>query len=195
MPQCKSPWGQCILFDSTVFLFYINDLPNNILTSWINIYAYISTFCGCTFKNLEGESLALGLASELGLTSRWGKDCFVLFCNSKINVVIIRSFFTTVLDRCSLIDVHHLSDSSQTSSSINLFVSFLKVLEVWRNSCKSSKIVSLLLPCSLYIRIMLNQKGNIPALHGLEFPLLPFPALAGLKNFYTLSYVINYFPS
>lgn len=157
MPQFKNPWGQCILFGPNVFLFYINDLPNNIRTSWINIFAYITTFYGCTFKNLKGQSLALGLSSELGLTSRWGKDSFVLFCTSKTIVIIIKSFSTTKLDCYSLIDVHNLSEYSQTSS-INRFVSFAERPRSIVDSCKVSEILPHLLPYSLYIRLMLNQK-------------------------------------
>lgn len=54
-----------------MFLLYINNVPKNILSSLVNIYAAGSTVYACTSKNLGGQCLAGDISSGWDLTAQW----------------------------------------------------------------------------------------------------------------------------
>lgn len=60
------------------FCFFINDLPRNILRTFVNIYANESKVHECALKNKDDPSIEIDLSSDLTLTAQGGKK---LTCN------------------------------------------------------------------------------------------------------------------
>ena len=73
----------------TLFLLFINDLPDNILRSFVNIYADDTTLYGCTSKDLDHVSLASNLSSDLSNIVDWGKKWLVAFNSAKTKLLSI----------------------------------------------------------------------------------------------------------
>ena len=71
----------------TLFLLFINDLPNHILNSLVNIYADDTSLYRCTSSDVDDHTAAADLSSDLEQVVQWGKDWFVTFNASKTKLV------------------------------------------------------------------------------------------------------------
>ena len=71
----------------TLFLLFINDLPDHILKSFINIFADDTTDYGTTSRSFSHADLATELNSDLTLIVRWGKQWLVTFNASKTKLL------------------------------------------------------------------------------------------------------------
>ena len=71
----------------TLFLLFINDLPNHIINSMVDIYADDTTIYRCTSKNVDDEKVASDLSSDLENVVEWGKTWHVSFNPSKTKLV------------------------------------------------------------------------------------------------------------
>ena len=87
------------ILGSTLFLLYINDLPDDVISD-IAIYADDTTlYCVllsilCSPSDLWQQlELAAELESDLGDTVDWGKECLVVFHAGKTQLVLF--------DRCN----------------------------------------------------------------------------------------------
>ena len=58
----------------TLFLLFINDLPDNVLRSFINIFADDTTIYGFTSKDLNHQHLAYNLSEDVFGIVQWGKN-------------------------------------------------------------------------------------------------------------------------
>ena len=63
----------------TLFLLFINDLPNHIIESLVDIYADDSTLYQSTSSVTDDPMVAAGLSSDLEEVVQWGKRWFVSF--------------------------------------------------------------------------------------------------------------------
>lgn len=85
-PEITAAISQGSFLSPTLFLFYINNLPKNILRLLVNIYVDDTTFCGCTCQNLDDWSWAADLFSDQVLTAQWWVErWFVTFILQKPN--------------------------------------------------------------------------------------------------------------
>ena len=74
----------------TLFLLFINDLPDGVKESFINIYADDTTIYGVTKKGiLDHEGLATNLSTDLKHIVDWGKKWLVTFNKSKTKLLTI----------------------------------------------------------------------------------------------------------
>ena len=71
----------------TLFLLYINDLPNHILRSFVDIYADDTTIYGSTTKTVNDQVLSDSLSSDLEHVVEWGKRWLVTFNASKTKLL------------------------------------------------------------------------------------------------------------
>ena len=71
----------------TLFLLFINDLPDSVIRSFINIFADDTTIYGLTSKNLNHSDLASNLSSDLSVPVQWGNNWFVKFNPSKTKLI------------------------------------------------------------------------------------------------------------
>ena len=71
----------------TLFLLFINDMPDYILKSFINIFADDTTDYGTTSRSFSHEDLATELNSDLTLIVRLGKQWLVTFNASKTKLI------------------------------------------------------------------------------------------------------------
>ena len=71
----------------TLFLLYINDLPNKIIRTWIDIYADDTSLYGSTSKVRDEETLCGDLSSDLKCIVSWGKEWLVTFNASKTKLM------------------------------------------------------------------------------------------------------------
>ena len=71
----------------TLFLLFINDLPDGVLRSFINIYADDTTLYGVTSKDLKHEGLASNLSNDLNSIVDWGKKWLVAFNKTKTKLL------------------------------------------------------------------------------------------------------------
>lgn len=69
-------------------LFYISNMPKNILTSLVNIDADPIAVCGNNTKDGDDQYLATNLSSDLTLAAQWRKNWLVSLNNSKIYVAM-----------------------------------------------------------------------------------------------------------
>ena len=75
------------LLGPTLFLIFINDLPDHILRSFVDVYADDTTVYGHTSKHYDVLNLATDLSSDLNRTVQWGKEWLVSFNTSKTKLV------------------------------------------------------------------------------------------------------------
>ena len=75
------------LLGPTLFLLFINDLPNHIIKSLVSVYADDTTLYGRTSKIQDEESLATDLSSDLENIQNWGKEWLVTFNASKTKLL------------------------------------------------------------------------------------------------------------
>ena len=75
------------LLGPTLFLLFINDLPDHIITSFVDIYADDTTMYGCTAEDLSDCDLAAGLSADLEQVVLWGKAWQVTFNSSKTKLL------------------------------------------------------------------------------------------------------------
>ena len=75
------------LLGPTLFLLFINDLPNHIIRSLVSVYADDTTLYGRTSKDQNDESLASDLSSDLDIIQKWGKEWLVTFNASKTKLL------------------------------------------------------------------------------------------------------------
>lgn len=77
---CRTTTGKSILISMQApqnifsFCFFINDLPRNILRTFVNIYANESKVHECALKNKDDPSIEIDLSSDLTLTAQGGKN-------------------------------------------------------------------------------------------------------------------------
>ena len=71
----------------TLFLIFINDLPDSVIRSFINIFADDTTIYGTTSKNVNHSDLAPNLSSDLSVTVQWGTKWLVKFNASKTKLI------------------------------------------------------------------------------------------------------------
>ena len=71
----------------TLFLLFINDLPNHIINSLVDIYADDTTLYRCTSSDVDDPTASADLSSDLEQVVQWGKDWFVTFNASKTKLV------------------------------------------------------------------------------------------------------------
>ena len=71
----------------TLFLLFINDLPDSLIRSFIDIFADDSTIYGLTSKKVNHADLASNLSSDLSVTVHWGEKWLVKFNASKTKLV------------------------------------------------------------------------------------------------------------
>ena len=71
----------------TLFLIFINDLPDNVLKSFINIFADDTTNYGVTSKNYSHDNLCDDLSHDLSEIVKWGNEWLVFFNTLKTNLV------------------------------------------------------------------------------------------------------------
>ena len=57
----------------TLFLLFINDLPDDVLVSFIDMFADDTTEYGVTSKSYHHADLAADLTSDLSIIVQWGK--------------------------------------------------------------------------------------------------------------------------
>ena len=70
----------------TLFLLFINDLPNHIIQSLVDIYADDSTLYKSTSSDVDDTAVASDLTSDLEEVVQWGKRWFVSFNAKKTNL-------------------------------------------------------------------------------------------------------------
>ena len=75
------------LLGPTLFLLFINDLPNHIIKSLVSVYADDTTLYSHTSKIHDEESLASDLSSDLENIQNWGKEWLVTFNASKTKLL------------------------------------------------------------------------------------------------------------
>ena len=75
------------LLGPTLFLLFINDLPDHIIKSLVSVYADDTTLYGRTSKIQDEESLAADLSSDLENIQNWGKEWLVTFNASKTKLL------------------------------------------------------------------------------------------------------------
>ena len=75
------------LLGPTLFLLFINDLPDHIISSFVDIYADDTTMYGCTAVDLSDSDLAAGLSADLEQVVQWGKAWQVTFNSSKTKLL------------------------------------------------------------------------------------------------------------
>ena len=75
------------LLGPTLFLLFINDLPDHIISSFVDIYADDTTMYGCTADDLSDSDLAAGLSADLEQVVQWGKAWQVTFNSSKTKLL------------------------------------------------------------------------------------------------------------
>ena len=75
------------LLGPTLFLLFINDLPDHIITSFVDIYADDTTMYGSTAEDLSDCDLAAGLSADLEQVVQWGKAWQVTFNSSKTKLL------------------------------------------------------------------------------------------------------------
>ena len=63
----------------TLFLLFINDLPNHIIESLVDIYADDSTLYKSTSSDVDDPTVASDISSDLEQVVQWGKRWFVSF--------------------------------------------------------------------------------------------------------------------
>ena len=71
----------------TLFLLFINDLPDSLIRSFINIFADDSTIYGLTSKKVNHFDLASNLYSDLTATVHWGNKWLAKFNASKTKLI------------------------------------------------------------------------------------------------------------
>ena len=71
----------------TLFLLFINDLPADVLKSFINIFADDTTIYGFTSKDLNHQDLADNISGDLSGVVQWGKRWLVSFNAQKTKLV------------------------------------------------------------------------------------------------------------
>ena len=71
----------------TLFLLFINDLPDNVLRSFISIFAEDTTIYGFTSKDLNHQHLANNLSEDLSRIVQWGKRWLISFNALKTKLV------------------------------------------------------------------------------------------------------------
>ena len=71
----------------TLFLLFINDLPSDVLRSFINIFADDTTIYGFTSKGVSHHDLADNLSEDLSNVVQWGKRWLVSFNAQKTKLV------------------------------------------------------------------------------------------------------------
>ena len=71
----------------TLFLIYINDLPDNILSSFIDIFADDSTIYSSSTSTQSLDSIAQNLSSDLASVVTWGEKWLVSFNATKTKSV------------------------------------------------------------------------------------------------------------
>ena len=71
----------------TLFLIFINDLLDNVLKSFVNIFADDTTNYGVTSKNYSHNNLCDDLSHDLSEIVKWGNEWLVSFNTSKTNLV------------------------------------------------------------------------------------------------------------
>lgn len=73
----------------TLFLIFINDLPDNVLRSIINIFADDTTDYSVTSKHRTHEDLAEDLNADLNMIVLWGNQWLVTFNSSKTKLLSV----------------------------------------------------------------------------------------------------------
>ena len=76
----------------TLFLIFINDLPDRVIRSFINIFADDTTIYGTTSKNLNHSDLAPNLSSDLSVIVQWGTKWLVRFNASKTKLITFHHY-------------------------------------------------------------------------------------------------------
>ena len=71
----------------TLFLIFINDLPDHITESFVDIFADDTTLYGCTSKSIDDEKLASRLSSDLHTIVKWGSKWLITFGAKKTKLV------------------------------------------------------------------------------------------------------------
>ena len=71
----------------TLFLIYINDLPDNILSSFIDIFADDSTIYSSSTPTQSLDSITQNLSSDLAFVVTWGEKWLVVFNATKTKSV------------------------------------------------------------------------------------------------------------
>ena len=79
----------------TLFLLFINDLPANIVRSFVNIFADDTTIYGHTSKDLSHLDLASNISIDLSLTVQWGNKWLVTFNSLKTKLVSFHHHIVT----------------------------------------------------------------------------------------------------
>ena len=75
------------LLGPTLFLVFINDLPDHIVRSFVDIFADDTTLYGCSSSQMGDEDLATSLSSNLDSIVEWGSNWLVTFNASKTKLV------------------------------------------------------------------------------------------------------------
>ena len=76
----------------TLFLLFINDLPDHILLSLIDIFADDTTVYDTTSKRMNHDTLATALTIDLNNVVEWGKKWLVTFNASKTKLITFHHY-------------------------------------------------------------------------------------------------------
>ena len=71
----------------TLFLLFINDLPDDVLASFIDMFADDTTEYGVTSKSYHHADLAADLTSDLSIIVQWGQMWLVTFNATKTKLI------------------------------------------------------------------------------------------------------------
>ena len=100
----------------TLFLLFINDLPDSVIRSFINIFADDTTIYGLTSKNLNHSDLASNLSSDLSVTVQWGNKWLVKFNPSKTKLITFHHHQDTPVNPPITMDGAFLEESPPWTS-------------------------------------------------------------------------------
>ena len=70
------------LLGPTLFLIFINDLPDHIIKYFVDIFADDTTLYGCTSNKISDCDLADSLSSDLDNIVQWVNNLLVIFNDS-----------------------------------------------------------------------------------------------------------------